>query len=119
MELSVFNRLILLNILPKEGDFTTLKIVRKLREDLSFSEEEHAALKFIHSGQEYIDESGKKQTVPAGQVIWNRGADIPKDIPIGEKASDIIADVLKKLDKEKKLQDQHYALYELFVEKTT
>ena len=35
MELSVYDRLILLNILPKEGDFTTLKIVRKLREDLT------------------------------------------------------------------------------------
>jgi hypothetical protein len=104
MELKVYDRLILLNILPKEGDFTTLKIVRKLREDLSFSESEHAALQFKQDG---------------GNVQWKQGGDIPKDIPIGEKASDIIAEVLKKLDKEKKLQDQHYTLYELFVEKVT
>ena len=103
MELSVFDRLILLNILPREGDFTTLKIVRKLREDLSFSEDEHKALQFKQEG---------------GQVQWQQAGDVPKDVPIGEKASDIIVEVLKKLDKEKKLQDTHYDLYELFVEKT-
>ena len=40
MKLSVFERLILLNVMPKEGDFTTLKIIRNLQEALSFSEEE-------------------------------------------------------------------------------
>jgi len=104
MELGTFDRLILLNILPKEGDFTTLKIVRKLREDLSFSEEEHAALEFKNEG---------------GNVKWKQAGDVPKDVPIGEKASDLIAEVLKKLDKEKKLQETHYSLYELFVEKVT
>jgi len=103
MELKVFDRLILLNILPKEGDFTTLKIVRKLREDLSFSEDEHKTLGFKQEN---------------GNVQWKQDGDIPKDITIGEKASDLIADVLKKLDKEKKLTDQHYELYEKFVEST-
>lgn len=102
MELSVFDRLILLNILPREGDFTTLKIVRKLREDLSFSEEEHKALEFKNEG---------------GNVQWKQEGDVPKEVSIGEKATDLIADVLKKLDKEKKLKEQHYRIYELFVEK--
>ena len=101
MELGVFQRIILLNIMPKEGDFTTLKIVRKLREDLSFTEEEHKVLEFKQEN---------------GNVQWKQTGDIPKDITIGEKASDIIADVLKKLDKEKKLTDQHFALFERFVE---
>ena len=102
MELGVFDRLILLNIMPKEGDFTTLKIVRKLREDLSFSEEEHAALEFKNEG---------------GNVQWKQSGDISKEISIGEKATDLIVEVLKKLDKEKKLQEQHLSLYERFVEK--
>ena len=101
MELSVFDRLILLNILPHEGDFTTLKIIRKLREDLSFSEDEHKVLEFKNEG---------------GNVQWKQAGDVPKEVVIGEKASDLIADVLKKLDKEKKLQEQHYRIYELFVE---
>jgi hypothetical protein len=102
VELSVFDRLILLNIMPKEGDFTTLKIVRKLREDLSFSEEEHAVLEFKNDN---------------GSVQWKQTGDVPKDVPIGEKAADLIADVLKNLDKEKKLKDEHYTLFERFVEK--
>jgi hypothetical protein len=100
MELKVYDRLILLNILPKEGDFTTLKIIRKLREDLSFSEQEHATLQFKQDG---------------GNVQWKQEGDIPIEIPIGEKATSIITESLKKLDKEKKLTDSHYDLYELFV----
>ena len=102
MILSVYDRLILLNIMPKEGDFTTLKIVRKLREDLSFSEDEHKALEFKNEN---------------GNVQWKQAGDIPKDVQIGEKATDLIVEVLKKLDKEKKLQESHYGLYESFIER--
>lgn len=103
MILTTYDRLILLNILPKEGDFTTWKIIHKLREDLSFSEDEHKSLEFKNEG---------------GNVQWKQDGDVPKEIPIGEKASDLIAEVLKKLDKEKRLQEQHYTLYERFVEKS-
>jgi len=102
MKLNTFERLILLNILPKEGTFTTLKIVRKLRETLSFNEEEHKALNFKEKD---------------GQIQWVSAADKEKDIVIGEKATDIIVETLRKLDKEKALKDEHYSLYEKFVEK--
>ena len=101
MNLGVFDRLILLNILPKEGDFTTLKIIRKMREDLSFSEEEYKALEL--------------KTGDKGQVLWKQEADKPNEINIGEKATDIIVEVLKKLNDGKKLTDQHDSLYEKFV----
>jgi len=101
MKLGVFDRLILLNILPKEGDFTTLKIIRTMREDLSFSEEEHKALEFVFN---------------EGNVQWKREADVQRDINFGEKATDIIVEVLKKLNSDKKLTDQHYSLYEKFIE---
>ncbi len=100
MKLNTFERLILLNILPKEGDFTTLKIVRKLRESLSFSEAEHKALQFKQEGE---------------QVKWLVEGEIEKDIVIGEKATDIIVETLKKLDTAKKLKDEHYSLYEKFL----
>jgi len=102
MKLTVLERLALLNILPKEGNFITLKIVRKLREDLSFSEEEIKRLEFKE------DE---------GRVSWNpREAEkIIKDIKIGNKANSIIVEILEKLDKEKKLTDQHFTLYEKFI----
>lgn len=100
MELGVFDRLILLNILPKEGDFTSIKIVRQLREDLSFNEEEHKALDFQ---QEELN------------IKWNQAADIPKEIEIGERATDLITETLKKLSSDKKLTEQHLSLYEKFV----
>lgn len=99
-ELSVMERLVLLNILPKEGDFTTIKLLRKLRENLSFDEEEHKELMFVQDGD---------------QVRWNEGIALTKQIQIGEKQSDIIHDALKKLNDGKKLTDQHFSLYEKFV----
>jgi hypothetical protein len=100
MILSVFDRLILLNIMPKEGDITMLKIISKLKDNLSFSEEEHKALQFKNED---------------GQIMWKEDADIKKDIEIGEKATDIIVEALKKLNKEKKLTEQHIPLYERFI----
>ncbi len=100
MELGVFDRLILLNILPKEGDFTTLKIIRQLREDLSFTEEEHKALKFEQN---------------EGNVKWQTAADKPRKINIGDKAKEVIVTVLKKLNEQKKLTEQHFSVYEKFV----
>lgn len=102
MELGVFDRLILLNILPKEGDFTTLKIVRTMREDLSFSEDEHKALQF-------------EQKQSEGSIKWKSEADKPKHINFGEKATDLIVATLKKLSNDKKLTEQHMNLYEKFV----
>jgi len=99
MILSVFERLILLNIMPKEGDITTIKIIRKLKDDLSFSEEEHTALQFKNED---------------GQIMWKEDADIQKEIEIGEKASDIIAEALKSLNKAKKLTEAHISIYERF-----
>lgn len=97
----MFERIILLNVLPREGDFTTLKIIRKLREDLSFSEEEHKALQFKQED---------------GKVLWVAEADIAKPVEIGEKAKEIIRNRFKELSEQKKLKEEHLPLYERFVE---
>ncbi len=100
MLLSVFERVLLLNILPREGDFKTLKILRKLKDDLGFSEDELKALQFKQEGT---------------KVEWRQEADTPKEVPVGEVAHGLIADILKKLDEQKKLQMEHMDLYEKFV----
>jgi hypothetical protein len=100
MELSVFDRLILLKILPEEGDFTTLKIVRSLREDLSFSEEEHAALAFRNEG---------------GKVYWKQEAEKTKGVDLKPKATELIVKALSDLNNSKKLREEHFSLYERFV----
>lgn len=99
MKLSVGDRLILLGIIPQQGDFTTLKIVRNMRDELSFSEEEHKELKF-------------RQEVE--MTYWEKGL-ADKEINFGEKATDIIVDAFKKLNEQKKLRIEHMELYEKFV----
>lgn len=100
MKLNVLNRLLLLNLLPKEGDITTLRIIRKLQEELSFSEEEHKALNFTEDGT---------------ALNWTSSADVPKEVSIGVKASAIIVDVLEKRNAEKKLTAEFLPLYDLFI----
>ena len=100
MELSVFERILLLNILPREGDFKTLKVVRKLQDDTGFSEDELKALQFKQDG---------------ARTEWRREADIPKEVPIGEFAHQIIVERLKEIDKQKKLALEHLPFYERFI----
>jgi len=100
MKLSVNSRLILLGIIPLQGDFTTLKIIRDMRDELSFSEEEHKELQFR-----------QEETM----VYWEDGFE-DKEINFGEKATDIIVDAFKKLDGQKKLRIEHMELYEKFVD---
>ena len=103
MQMQVCDRIALLGILPQEGDFTTLKIVRELREALSFTEAEHAELSIQHEGQ---------------TIRWNVEADTPREIDIGKKAAQVIAGSLETLNSEKALRGEHVRLYELFVEDT-
>jgi len=101
VNLKVLERLVLSTVLPKEGNFTTLRLVRQLREALSFDELEHQKLGFIQEGN---------------QVKWNEKARVVKGFKIGEKMLELISDTLTKLDKEEKLRDEHFSLYEKFVE---
>lgn len=101
MNLTVLERLVLLNILPKEGDFTTLKLVRKAREALSFDDLENKRLGFIQDG---------------GQVRWNESANVVKDIDLGEMMTIRVVEELKKMDKEEKLREEQFTIYEKFVE---
>lgn len=105
MELTVKERLVLLNVIPKEGDFVTLKVVRKLREALSFNEEE------IEKWQ-FTNEQEGRMTM----TRWDDSIDQNANVNFGEKATDMIVVALKKLDEEKKLTDDHFSLYEKFVE---
>lgn len=103
LKLSVYERLVLLNILPKEGNFITLKIIRQLREGLSFNEKEIKDLK-LGINQE------------KGTATWEQEKDPNKEVEIGREAKKIIVEVLEKLDKDGKLTQEHFSLYEKFVE---
>lgn len=102
MKLNVPERVILLGILPKEGDFTTLKILRELQSNIGFSEEDHKKYK-IETEDNFVKfdvEKGSKEV----------------DIEIGDKGKEIIKEALQSLDKNKKLEPKHFSLYEKFVQ---
>lgn len=103
MNLGVLDRLLLLNILPKEGNLVTLRVTRDLSRDLGFTEEELKDLNFV--------------TNPNGGISWDTGAaaKIVKEIEIGDTMLSIVVKELKKLDKEEKLSMEILDLYEKFI----
>lgn len=105
MELTVKDRIVLLGVLPKEGDFKTLKQLRVFKEKLAFSDEEQKDLSF------------KQQ--PDGNITWNepvKGELQSWDIEISDTAMALIVEALKAADKQKRLNVDTFSLYEKFVE---
>ncbi len=100
MELGVGDRIVLLSILPSEGDLSTVRIVHEMKQALSFSEEEHESLQLKVEGD---------------KVTWG-GGDGVKEISIGPRAHTLIAETLERLDKEEKITEDHLGLWERFVD---
>ena len=99
MKLSIMERILLSQLLPAEGTFVTLKLLRVLKEDLSFTEEENKKLEFKQNGDSLQWKEDGKQV----------------DVKIGDTMNEIIIKVLKDLDEKAKLTDQHFSLYEKFI----
>lgn len=100
MKLNLLERVTILGILPKEANFLNLKIIKDIQDVVSFTEED-------------FKEFDIKQT--DGMITWNAKGTEEKEISIGEKATDIIVEALKELNKNKKLTANHYSLYVKFV----
>lgn len=101
MILSIKERLVLNMIMEQQaGRFDALKLIRKLREDLSFSEVE---IKEINLRSE--DGVGFK---------WDK--ETAKDIDIGEVVLNMIRKQFQKLDREERLMEDHMDIFTRFVE---
>jgi hypothetical protein len=107
MKLEVHERIALLNILPKEGDFATLKTLRRAREMIGFSPDE-VKMYGMSSG---AGPDGKLQTSWDGK----KAAENIKDCPVDEFTTNLIRDKLQELSKKRKLTDEYYSLYEKFI----
>ena len=132
MELTTMERTKLIGLLPPQGDILTLKIVRKLRETLSFSEEE---LKLMEVKYEFVCHQGgctnkgywpvaprcaehDKLMVPTGQLTLNLTPELQaktKEIHMGPEAIKIASEALKRANEAKQLTDAHISLYEKFL----
>jgi len=97
MKYSVIERLILLNLLPREGSFTNLKLIRVAREKLSFTEEENKLLNFTQTGD---------------QLKWADNIVAEKEVELGETVMKLAVAALQNLNKKEKLTEGHISLYE-------
>ncbi len=93
MKMNPFERIDLLNALPKEESSAALKILWGVQEVLSFSEAEHA---------EFIKITPLPNGSKVEEVRFDK-KDVLTEVPFGEKATDIIVETLKSLNEKKKL----------------
>ena len=106
VKLGLFDRLVALALLPPEGSYATLKIVREMQMELAPTEEESKAAGIIDNlltGGVTVDpEKG-----------WDKVE--PKEVVFGDIAKALIVSALEKLDAEEKMTQQHFNLYKWFV----
>ncbi len=100
MELTIGDRIMLGAMLtPIAADVITLRIVRELQEELSFSDEENEALQFENQD---------------GRISWDLTVPQTKEFDFKPAATRIIADQLKKANASKTLTLQQLDLYDKF-----
>ena len=108
MKLDIPERIALLSILPVEGSILSLRVLKELRIDLAFTEEE---IKDYGLSNHIMPEGG-------ATITWNpEQTGTLKDVKIGDVAKSIIINKLKELDAMQKLHITMMPLYEKFVEK--
>jgi len=104
IQLDIGNRLRLLGMLPREGDFLTLKVLRELKEALALSEEEKQRVGLME--------------IPGGMIRWDTKREKEqslKYIVLFDTMESIIVKTLKDLDSKKKLTEDQLELYEYFL----
>jgi hypothetical protein len=104
VNLNIVERLVLLQIVPQETNFVTLKAVNTLIDQIGVKDKEAKEFDIKHDGT---------------KVKWNVEkvmAAKEKEFDIGEIMTEKIKAALKEMNDQEKLTAQHYTLYEKFVE---
>ena len=97
--LNVLERSVILSILPKEGNFITLRLIRDLSAKVGCSAQEFKEFEI------QTDEHGSR---------WNAKGVAPTDIEFADAEMDIIRKQLKELDSKQKLTAELFTVYEKF-----
>lgn len=101
MQLTFLERVLLSNLLPREGKFETLLILEDVRKKIEVTQDEV-----------------KKYDVKTvdNMIQWNpEGAKSTFDIEFTEAESNAIKDIFKKLSDSEKLSTEQLPLYKMFV----
>lgn len=103
MILTVDERLTLLGVLPKEKNAADMRILRDLRMNLSFTEEERKKWGIVANEETRM-------------LHWEENGEA--EIPIGEIATSIVVGVLRELDKQDKITEKILLVYDKFIPET-
>lgn len=98
--LNVAERINILSILPREGNFIDLGIIRELAQILNLSEDEIKEFEITVDGNNYR---------------WNKKGDEEIVFEIGPRGFSLICELLEKLDKNNKLEMNHFTLFNKFI----
>jgi RecA-family ATPase len=96
MELTIMDRIVLLELLPDKGSYTALKEMRELREELGFSEAEVAEFDIVHED---------------GVVRWDSDKEAeaePKTVVISDYLHGRIITKVRQLDKSESLPEPFF-----------
>jgi len=103
MILTVSERLTLLGILPKEKNAADMRILRDLRMNLSFTEEERKKWGIVANEETLM-------------LHWEENGET--EIPVGEIATSIVVGELRKLDEQDKVSEKILLVYDKFIPAT-
>jgi len=130
MKLNVLERMMLLNTDLNPRNITTVKLIRKLNESLSFTEEEHKTLAFRNRYRCPRCDNAVSSPVPvkcgicdiymedASSVIWSSEGDAivgEKEVYIGAKVNEVICSALRRLNDEEDLVASYESLWDKFI----
>jgi len=112
--ITAFERNKLLPLLPTKNNYDTLLRLKTVREQLEWTESEWKTM-VKQAGEKYKDNRGYEIEVPAGQVVFEFGLIVDKEIDFGEVVFDLLSKILKKLEEKGDLENDLISLYEKFV----
>jgi hypothetical protein len=104
MNLTVFERIKLIELLPDKGDIGKMRAVRQLRESLEPDNVDQ------DKGLKITDNGDGTMSFDWGQTDWER------DIVLTPLMTTLIVEALRDLNKKEQLTEEHLTLYDKFIE---
>ena len=100
VKLDVGERMVVISILPKEGNFLTLRVLRTLVSRIGLTAEEIKEFEVVQEGD---------------RIVWNQKGYELLEFDLADVELDMIKQELKKLDSENKLTQDMFSIYEKFI----
>ena len=112
---TIGERLTLLSLLPDQGNYLTLGLIRNFRDKLVFTEDDIKKFGIVEGPGEYEDSKGIITHVPEGKMVWDFDLDKGVDFEIGPKLFEVIYKILDDAEKKNLLKVSHISIFEKIV----